>query len=68
MANIIIKKLKQNINSGTHFVAFRSKNFSSLVSVSAMSQPADFVPVLAPCFSGSHYVHTEGDTVFVDFI
>lgn len=68
MSNSIIRSISNVISRSTRFVAFRSHCYSSLVPVSATSQPADFVPALAGCFSGSHSVYAEGDTVFVDFI
>lgn len=68
MSNSIIRSISNVISRSTRFVAFRSRYYSSLVPVSATSRPSDFVPVLANCFSGSHSVHVDGDTVFVDFI
>ena len=62
-----INYISKFINPKIRFVAFRSANYSSLVAVSAMNRPADFVPAMRQYFSGVPCVSTSGDTVFVDF-
>ncbi len=67
MSNLIIRAILRVISRSTRFVVFRSRYYSSLVPVSAQSHPVDFVPAIAPNFSGRPSVSANGDTIFVDF-
>ena len=62
-----INNINKFIKPKIRFVAFRSAFYSSLVAVSAMNRPADFVPAMSQYFKGVPSISASGDTVFVDF-
>ena len=68
MHSDIIDTITSLVSPARRFVVFSAPNRASLVTLSALSTPSDFVPRLCPrYFSGNFSASAKGDTIFLSF-